>query len=131
MPYRVPRIVPTLPFLVAASVAACSSSSYSTSNNNPQAPTADVTIVSGAQAKTTTAYSPDTFTVSLAAGGKVIFGNGDAIAHTATGNADSASFYTGHLPAGSVDTITFTTQGNHPFHCSIHPNMVGLVIVNP
>jgi plastocyanin len=106
---------------------ACSDSS---SSNNPPA-NADVAIVANAATKTVTAYAPDTFTVTLASGGKVIFRNDDAIAHTATGDADSAAFYTGHLAGGGVDTITFTAQGNHPFHCSIHPGMVGLVIVNP
>ena len=130
MSHRVPRLSLTI-LLVAAMVLAACSSSYSTSNNNPPPPTADVTIAVGAMSKTTTAYVPDTFTVSLGAGGKVVFGNGDAVTHTVTGNADSATFYSGHLAPGSVDTITFTTQGNHPFHCSIHPNMVGLVIVNP
>ena len=128
------RVLPTPAIILligAAIVAACSSSSYSTSNNNPPQVTADVKIVPGAQALTTTAFSPDTFTVSLGAGGKVVFGNTDAITHTATGTGDSASFYTGHLASGAVDTITFTTQGNHPFHCSIHNNMVGLVIVTP
>jgi plastocyanin len=118
-----------VPFLVASILAACSNSSYSTSNNNP--PSANVVIVSGAMTKTFTAFSPDTFHVSLAAGGKVAFGNGDGTTHTATGDADSASFYTGHLAPGLVDTITFTTQGDHPFHCSIHPTMVGLIKVDP
>jgi len=115
------------PFGIAVLFGACSSSSAS---NNPPAP-ADVAIVANAQTKTFTAYAPDTFPVTLASGGKVIFRNDDAVAHTATGDADSASFYTGNLASGAVDTITFTTLGDHPFHCTIHPGMVGLIIVSP
>jgi plastocyanin len=127
MTERPSRTLFLLPFGIAAILAACSSS---TSSNNPP-PAADVVIVANAQAKTVTAYAPDTFTVTLASGGEVIFRNDDAVIHTATGNADSAAFHTGNLAGGGVDTITFTTQGSHPFHCSIHPGMVGLVIVNP
>jgi plastocyanin len=124
---RPSHILLLLPLGIAVALAACGSS---TSSNNPP-PGADVAIVANAQAKTFTAYAPDTFTVTLASGGEVIFRNDDAVTHTATGDADSASFHTGNLAAGTVDTITFTTSGNHPFHCTIHPGMVGLVIVNP
>jgi plastocyanin len=127
MSHRPTRIPLLIPVGIAVLLGGCSDSS---SSNNPPA-TADVAIVANAQTKTFTAYAPDTFSVTLASGGKVIFRNDDAVTHTATGDADSASFYTGNLAAGAVDTVTFTTSGSHPFHCTIHPGMVGLIIVNP
>jgi plastocyanin len=116
-----------VPLVVAALVAACSSS---TSSNNPK-PAANVLVTSGAASKTTTAYAPATFTVSLASGGKVTWRNDDNITHTATDTAAAPNFSTGNLTPGDTASVVFTVAGTYGYHCSIHPGMVGTIIVNP
>lgn len=80
---------------------------------------ADVTItinsMSGPQS-----FSPDPGAVKV--GQKVAWHNADGITHTATGTG----FDTGSIPPGSTSSpITFSTAGTIPYHCSIHPSMVG------
>jgi plastocyanin len=98
----------------------------------------DVTIVAGAQTMGSRAFSPDTFTVSLAAGGKVIWGNGDytsgysgvtGTTHTIT--ADGGLFNSGNLAPANTFAFTFTATGSYSYHCSIHPTMVGVITVTP
>jgi plastocyanin len=46
-----------------------------------------------------------------------------------TVNADDGSFASGDLEEGSRFARTFTDVGAHPYHCTIHPGMVGEVDV--
>ncbi len=114
-------------------LAACGSS---TSSNNPK-PVADVAIVANAATRTTTAFSPDTFVVRIANGGKVTWRNDDSFAHTATADllADSAAgFHTNTLAGGDTLTIDFSgfsANDTVHYHCTFHPTMVGVVIVKP
>jgi plastocyanin len=47
--------------------------------------------------------------------------------HTVTSDADL--WDSGELNPGESYTYTFTTTGTYPYHCSIHPEMRGVVIV--
>lgn len=111
-------------------LAACSSST-----SNSMTPAANVSIVSGAPLKGFKAYQPDTFTVSLAHGGKVTWRNDDGTAHTATADSaqdSTAGFYTGTLAHGDTVTVTFGSAGSYPYHCTIHGSaMRGLIVVTP
>ena len=112
-------------FLVAPAVLlACGDDS-----NSPNTPDADVLIVSGAEGKGDNAYDPNPFTVSIAAGGVVKWGNDDGITHTVT--ADDVSFISGSIGSGNTFSHTFTTEGTVTYHCSIHPTMVGTIQVDP
>ena len=71
------------------------------------------------------AYSPDP--VRVQAGGKVIWQNVDAVAHTAT--ADDGSFDTGTIDEGKLKSETFKQPGTYAYHCEIHPTMHGTVEV--
>ena len=137
------RRFPTLLFLPAAlAVAGCSESGVSDLSgpvdSGPPAGT-DVTIVARAATKGTRAFSPNPFTVSLAAGGSVSWYNSDVgeggyggtpgSAHTVT--ADDDSFNSGTIAPGRSFTHTFTTPGTYPYHCSIHPSMKGTIKVKP
>jgi hypothetical protein len=51
----------------------------------------------------------------------------DSVTHTATG--DNGSFDTGDIAAGSSATITFDNPGTFTYHCAIHPNMTGTIVV--
>jgi plastocyanin len=71
------------------------------------------------------AYSPDP--VEVEEGGKVIWINRDAAAHTAT--AEDGSFDTGVLEEGKLKSETFKEPGTYLYVCSIHPQMHGTVEV--
>jgi len=70
-------------------------------------------------------YSPAT--LKIKAGDSVTWTNQDSIGHSAT--ADDKSFDTGILAQGQSGTITFTKAGEYTYHCSLHPNMQGTIIV--
>ena len=66
-------------------------------------------------------------TVEVAAGSSVTWTNQGQAPHTAT--ADDGSFDTGQLDPGQSATVTFDTPGTFAYHCAIHPNMQGTVVV--
>ena len=118
-----------------ALVVACGSSD----NTGPQpAPaTGDIDIVQGASLMTTTAFSPNPKTVSLADGGEVrwvnqdgggVYGGGAATAHQIM--SDDAAFDTSEpFSPGQSYTIVLSQPGTYHYHCNIHPNMVGTITV--
>lgn len=131
-------MVRSLPFLGAAALlAACASNSTA-----PSGIPADVVIVSGASVLTTTAFAPDTFTASVASHDTVTWANADngtpagpygpgspGITHHLV--SDSAGvFDTGVMTPGTYSAHKFTTTGVFHYHCSIHPGMVGVIVVN-
>ena len=71
------------------------------------------------------AFSPATVTVAV--GDTVTWTNADQVPHTAT--ADAGAFDTGTLDNGGSNTVTFSTAGTFPYHCSVHPQMTGTVVV--
>jgi plastocyanin len=71
------------------------------------------------------AYDPATVTVNV--GDSVTWSNADTVGHTAT--ADGGSFDTGSISPGPSDSVTFTAAGSFPYHCTIHPQMTGTVVV--
>ena len=71
------------------------------------------------------AFSPANVTVAV--GDTVTWTNSDQLSHTAT--ADGGAFDTGALGNGASGTITFSTAGSFPYHCSVHPDMTGTVTV--
>jgi plastocyanin len=72
-----------------------------------------------------TAYAPNPITVSI--GGSVTWTNNDSTTHTSTGN--NATWDSGPIPPGANFSRTFATAGSFPYHCAIHPGMVGTVTV--
>jgi plastocyanin len=72
------------------------------------------------------AFSPAS--VSVTAGGTVTWTNNDAgIPHTVT--ADNGSFDSGNLTTGQSFSQTFNAAGTFAYHCTIHPQMTGTVVV--
>jgi plastocyanin len=84
-----------------------------------------VSIVNGASVLTTTAFSPSTATVAV--GGSVTWTNSDNTSHTST--AANGAWNSGVIAPGGQFTTTFTTAGSYPYHCTIHPGMVGTITV--
>jgi plastocyanin len=71
-------------------------------------------------------FSPDPATVN--AGQRVAWRNSASATHTATQNG--GSFDTGTINSGATSSaIAMPTAGTFGYHCSIHPAMVGTVIV--
>jgi len=89
------------------------------------APTAAVSIPVGARTLGLASYVPNPITVS--AGTVVTWTNTDAIAHTTT--SDSGVFDSGIIAAGGKFSMTFSTKGSFPYHCTFHQGMVGTVVV--
>lgn len=71
------------------------------------------------------AFSPATLTVKV--GDKVTWTNQDSAPHSAT--ADDNSFDTGVLRQGQSGSITFSKPGTYTYHCSVHPMMKGIIVV--
>jgi plastocyanin len=72
------------------------------------------------------AFDPGLVTVD--AGATVTWTNQGPSPHTVT--ADDGSFDSGTLDAGGTFSFTFTNAGTVSYHCTIHPNMVGSVVVS-
>ncbi len=71
-------------------------------------------------------FSPANLTVAV--GDTVTWTNSDAQGHTAT--ADDASWDSGSIGgSGGTQTVTFSTAGSFPYHCSVHPEMTGTITV--
>ena len=87
--------------------------------------TVQVSIVSGAATLGSNAYSPDNITVVIGVNNTVSWTNNDNVDHTATGSG----FDTGIIAPGSSASHTFNSPGTYKYHCSIHPTMVGTVVV--
>ena len=103
------------------------------STNTPAAPTPmtsngvvtiNVVAINGAQS-----FSPNPAT--LPAGQTVVWHNIDSITHRVVLN--DGSFDTGNLnPGASSQPMTINLpSGGDPYHCSIHPSMVGTLVAPP
>jgi plastocyanin len=65
--------------------------------------------------------------IEVAAGSTVTWTNTGAAPHTVT--ADNGAFDSGQLKPGATFSQTFTTPGTYTYHCEIHPQMTGTVVV--
>ena len=99
------------------------------STSPPLATAPDVFIVSGASGLGANAYNPNNLTFSLATKQSVKWGNNDGLTHTVT--AIGGAFNSGNIADGGTYSFTFTTAGAYPYQCTIHPTMVGRIVVNP
>jgi plastocyanin len=98
--------------------------------------TSSVSIVSGASTLTTDAYSPNPIQVSV--GTTVTWTNNDSQPHTVTSGSNgqpdnkfnSSPNFTPLLNPGQTFSFTFTEEGEYPYFCTLHPNMVGTVSVS-
>jgi plastocyanin len=124
---------------------ACGSYSSPSNSQNPPPPMVqanDITIAVGASALTTTAFSPNPKVVTLGGNPSVTvrwvnkdISGGDYTQGTATVHniaSDNGAFATsGNLGGNGTYSATFTAAGDYPYHCAIHPTMVGTITVNP
>lgn len=107
----------------------------------PQAPPHDVAIVKNAAFSGGTAFSPASLTISLADTTQVTWYNADIIGSGSYGGIsgtshrlisdDGTTFHGTTIPPGSSFKATLSATGTFPYHCELHPNMVGTLTVNP
>jgi plastocyanin len=71
------------------------------------------------------AFNPGVTTVP--AGTAVTWTNDDDDAHSVV--ADNKAFRSNPLDTGDSYTFTFTVPGTYAYHCSLHPQMVGKIVV--
>lgn len=110
----------SLLLITAIVIVSCGKSSgyNSGSYNNPVPAANSISIVN-------MAFSPASLTVTV--GSNVTWTNNDNMTHTVT--ADDNSFDSGNIAMGSKYSKTFPTAGTYTYHCTIHPNMKGTIIV--
>ena len=73
-------------------------------------------------------FMPSEISLSSSEGNNIVlWTNDDAKEHTVTAN--DGSFDSGPISPGGIFDNTFDTPGDFSYHCSIHPFMTGVVIV--
>ena len=78
-------------------------------------------------------YRPETVQVKI--GDIIMWTNDDDALHTVTSGSGTdenmgAEFDSGMMATGKIFEHTFTKAGEYPYFCTIHPNMVGKIIVS-
>ena len=118
--------------LAGLCLTACSSSTPAPSPTPNPTPTptptggaANVSMINGASNLTTTAFSPSPLNVAV--GTTVTFVNNDITTHDA--KADNGGFTTPFISPGSSAAVKLSTAGSFVYHCTIHPGMVGTIVV--
>ena len=128
--YR-PSATSSLLFLLASLLAGCGGSSYSSTptttptTTTPPAGAADmVVMIRGQNGGMSFSANP----ASVKVGQTVSWQNADTAAHTA--RADGGAFDTGNVSPGATSApIKMSTAGTFPYHCGVHPSMVGTLTV--
>jgi plastocyanin len=70
-------------------------------------------------------FMPDMIEVSI--GATVTWMNKDGPTHAVV--SDTEAFSSSTIVTGQSYSYTFETAGNYSYHCGIHPNMYGVIIV--
>ena len=115
-------------FLVM-SFAACggynSPSAPSTGPTAAPAGSTTVNIPTGASGQTTAAFGQNPLTIPV--GTTISWLNDDSITHDTV--ADGGQWSSGNVSPGGRFNFTFASAGRFTYHCQIHPNMVGTIVV--
>ena len=96
--------------------------------------TAQVSIVAGSSSTPgPNSYNPSPLTVKV--GTTVVWTNNDSTLHTVTSGLPSGGpvgklFDSSYLSPGKTFNYTFSKAGTFDYHCTLHPTMVGKVIVS-
>ena len=72
-------------------------------------------------------FSPMTITVK--AGTPITWTNRDDIPHTVVSSDDPKAFKSKVMDTDEKFSFTFSKAGSYPYFCSVHPKMVGKVVV--
>ena len=133
------RTVAALALSAVVMLAACSSSSSSpaassgASSAAPGAASAAASVCSesadaGAVAVTIVDFSFQPNDIAAKTGQVIAFSNTGSAPHTAT--LDGGQCATPTIQPGKSDGLTFSVAGTYTFHCSIHNQMKGTIVVS-
>ena len=94
-----------------------------------------LSILEGSSVQGSPDFDPDTLTVKK--GDKITVTNKDTLPHTVTSGASPSDpnsakqFDTSIIEAGATAEIETTNMaaGDYPFHCAVHPYMMGKIVV--
>ena len=106
----------------------CSSSGGGTYTMGPTAPSATATTITiqfsnGVANLGASSFSPNP--ASINQGGMVVWANSDNTTHHIM--LDDGSLDTGDIAPGSSSAAKVMTSSGGPYHCTIHPTMVGSI----
>lgn len=73
------------------------------------------------------AFGPADTTVKV--GETVAWVNNDSTPHTIVSDPNGAIFMSENLGQGQKYSFTFPQAGSFPYHCGLHPNMIGKITV--
>jgi plastocyanin len=91
----------------------------------PAGNSVNVAIGQGADRRSTDAFGANPLNVT--AGSTVVWVNNDNTSHNPIAN--NGAFSIASIRSGGQGSFTFSTAGTFPYHCGIHPNMVGTIVV--
>ena len=91
----------------------------------PGGPSSAITIPMGAEFLGNRAFSPAE--LEIAVGTTVTWRNTDSTSHTST--SDATGWNSAIIAPGGQFSFSFQAAGTFPYHCTIHPGMVGTVVV--
>ena len=117
--------------ILALSIGVGACSGYSAPSGPSVAPTpappgsTTVTIAGGSSTLTTNAFGANPLTI--ATGTTISWLNDDNTTHTSA--ADGQQWTSGNIAPGGRFNFAFTSPGRFTYHCQIHPNMVGTIVV--
>lgn len=118
-------------FLLVIGLAACGAKTTATGSSatppSSSAPVPAATVDVLPDPATIGAFTPATVTISVGQTVEWVFK--DANPHTVTADDMSFSSVASGLANGQTYSHTFTKAGTYPYHCAIHPQMHGTVIV--
>lgn len=72
-------------------------------------------------------YNPNPIEIKV--GDTVTWINNDSSPHTVTSSSDDITFDSDVLRRGEIFSFTFDKEGQYPYLCTLHPSMVGTVVV--
>jgi len=104
---------------------ACGSDSSSPTSPAPSGPSTPVVVPAGAEFLGNRAFVPGDLSITV--GTTVTWMNTDSTSHTST--SDGPGWNSGTIAPGRQFSFAFQTAGTFPYHCTIHPGMVGTVVV--
>lgn len=129
---RIPKLIGIF-FSASLLIGACSGGATptpagTTAPSAPPASAAPPSVGGGGGSAVTIqnfAFSPQSLTVAV--GTEVTWTNQDSTAHTVT--FDTGGGASDNLAQSATYKQTFSSAGSLTYHCSIHPNMTGTVVV--
>lgn len=119
------------PFVVGAT----SGIPVSTPTASPAASPGASPVASSAVSTEVTVHIKDFFmdpaTVTVKPGTKVTWINDGPTIHTTTSRSEPKLWDSGILEVGQKFSYVFTKPGDYPYWCSLHPQMLGEIVVKP